>query len=478
MGGQLWAVSQAAPVRRVHVKGDMYLHDKGAQASGGHMANVVVEGKLSFGSQQQWCCRSVDIKEHDLCAWSSVFVDCKGGPEQSGVQKQDGRVVKSVTVDASPKVTVEKPFVVLKDVTRQAFELRIPKPRIRDGGAGPLGADLIGNEDVRVDFSHVRVAIPTDTTQQLNQALKAGKHLLLCPGVYNLSEPLEITHHDQPLEITHHDQVVLGIGQATLVAPRDGRPCIKVAARTAGVRVAGLMLEASVIPKEREFVASLIEWGEEKVSDAGQRDRPGVLSDIFARVGSLQRDVTTDVMVRIHSGHVYGDNLWLWRADHVALDQQHGEKPNFPPLDYHQVTLGEVPCKTGLEVTGDDVTIHGLAVEHTTEHQTIWRGKRGNVQFYQCELPYDVKESFKDYLGYYVTQEACDETEKEKEVAHHTAGGLGIYCNFRDYTVPVETAIRHPEKSGFHFTNPFTVHLNNNGVIKSIINGQGKWING
>jgi hypothetical protein len=39
-------------------------------------------------------------------------------------------------------------------------------------------------------------------------------------------------------------------------------------------------------------------------------------------------------MVRIHSGHVLGDNLWLWRADHVSLGPH--ELPNFPPLDYHQ----------------------------------------------------------------------------------------------------------------------------------------------
>ena len=127
--------------------------------------------------------------------------------------------------------------------------------------------------------------------------------------------------------------------------------------------------------------------------------------------------------------------------------------------------LGEVPCETGLEVTGDDVTIHGLAVEHTTQHQVIWKGERGNVQFYQSELPYDVNATFADngWLGYHVTQ----------DVKVHTAGGTGIYSNFRDHVVNVLTAIRHPKSEGIIFTNKFTTFLDNNGTILSVINDIG-----
>merc|ERR1711865_509512 len=106
--------------------------------------------------------------------------------------------------------------------------------------------------------------------------------------------------------------------------------------------------------------------------------------------------------VRIDSGNVYGDNLWLWRADHVKLRED--EEPNVEGLDYHQVLLGECPCETGLEVNGDDVTIHGLAVEHTTQTNTIWNGERGEVMFYQNELPYDVDSTYAEskYVGYKV----------------------------------------------------------------------------
>ena len=59
--GMLWAVSQAAPLRRVHVGGDLVLHDEGRYASGGFMANVRVDGALDFGSQQQWCARNARV---------------------------------------------------------------------------------------------------------------------------------------------------------------------------------------------------------------------------------------------------------------------------------------------------------------------------------------------------------------------------------------------------------------------------------
>ena len=47
---------------------------------------------------------------------------------------------------------------------------------------------------------------------------------------------------------------------------------------------------------------------------------------------------------------------------------------------------------------------YGLFCEHTTEHQCVWNGERGTVNFFQCELPYDVDTDFADnkFVGYYV----------------------------------------------------------------------------
>lgn len=482
----MWAVSQAAPLRRVHVakngesgnlSGNLYLHDNGAQASGGHVANTLVDGSLSLGSQQQMCFRSVSftnkVQKGDLGAWSFMFVDCLNPPdERDGITSQpygEWQSNPSVSVE-EPEITVEKPFIVL--TPEGLYELHVPTPRKRDEPKS-LGASFGTTEDISIrPFERVKVAVANikdssgnstpdkNVAKKINAALKEGKDIVLSPGMYYL---------DEPLEITQSNQVILGIGLATLVAPEDGSPCIKVSPQLEGVRIAGIMLEASYLEKKDPNMTScFIQWGESGGADKdpGNPNNPGSLTDIFARVGgsNLNRQVSTNVMIRIDSGNVYGDNLWLWRADHVKLNP--GEEPNFPPLDYHQVMLGECPCETGLEVNGNDVTIHGLAVEHTTEHNTIWNGERGKVMFYQNELPYDVDESFgaKGFAGYKVGD----------NVKSHVAKAVGVYSNFRDYSVPVATGIVHPDVEGISFQNPFVVWLNNKGFIHSVINGKGE----
>ena len=466
--GQLWAVSQAAPMRRVHIATDLLLHDAGAWASGGVLANAIVEGKVQFGSQQQFLCRNVHFQKASISlgAWSNVFVACQNHPKPSSGKLWG----PSVTIDSSPLLIVEKPFVSLKeggDDHPQKYELRIPKPRIQtqDGdyeefSSNTVGPTLDGTNEERRDFAFVKVAIATnDSHEDLQATLDDGKDLLLSPGIYNLTKSLIIKKSNQ---------VILGMGLATIVAPLDGTPCIKIQPHLEGVHIAGIMLEASQLTQRPSDwrVASLLEWGDEGVQDPGNGENPGTLHDIFVRVGgsTLNRNVTTDIMVRLHSGNIYGDNLWLWRADHVKLKE--GEKPNFPDISkhYYQTVYGDCMVATGLEVNGDDVTIHGLAVEHTNEHQLIWNGNRGNVQFYQSEFPYDANCNFVDYHGYHI----------HEDVTHHTAGGVGIYSNFRDHFVPVKMAIYHPPENNIVFTDAFTKLLDNNGQINSIINGLGK----
>ena len=468
--GQLWAVSQAAPMRRVHIATDLLLHDAGAWASGGVVANAIIEGKVEFGSQQQFLCRNVHFQGPVLLgAWSNVFVACQNHPKPSNGNKLWGG--PSVTIDSSPLLTVEKPFLSLKDNFQQKYELRIPKPRMKtqDGGAydessSNIGPTLDGTNEERRDFAFVKVAIANkDSHEDLQTALDDGKDLLLSPGIYNFTKSLIIKKSNQ---------VILGMGLATIVAPLDGTPCIKVQSHLEGVHIAGIMLEASELTQRPSNykIASLLEWGDQGIQDPGNRQNPGTLHDIFVRVGgsTFNRNVTTDIMVRLHSGNIYGDNIWLWRADHVQLKE--GENANFPDISkhYYQTVYGDCMVATGLEVTGDDVTIHGLAVEHTNEHQVIWKGNRGNVQFYQSEFPYDANCNFVDFHGYHV----------HDDVTHHTAGGVGIYSNFRDHFVPVEMAIYHPtnqeNNKNIVFTDAFTKLLDNNGQINSIINGLGK----
>lgn len=460
--GQLWAVSQAAPIRRIHSVNGLLLHDKGAMASGGHFANVQVDnGEIAFGSQQQYCARSLTVGANGavkLGAWSNVFVDTVA-PE--GSLESTPNCTSTVNV---PTTTVEKCFVAMETVEdgSKKYFLHVPRPRIRSGDSpAPLGADLTGDTDDKRPFENVYVAlsdvgddIDYDVARKINIALRQGKDVVLSPGIYHLKEPIHIVKDDQ---------VLLGIGMATLTAPTNGEPCIRVAAGTEGVRVGGIMFAASRIKKGlfSPKTTAFIEFGKEGEKDAGNPTNPGVLTDIFCRVGGdLDREVSTDVMVRIHQGNVIGDNLWLWRADHTELAA--GESPNFPDmgLDYHQVVMGECPGKTGLEVNGDNVIIHGLAVEHTTEDQVVWNGNDGQVYFYQCELPYDVDQNFgaKNFAGFRVNGK------------NHRLGGAGVYSNFRDYNVLSKTGIVHPNAFDASMViNPYIVHLNNGGRIMTVV---------
>ena len=75
-GTMQWAVSQAVPFRRMHVQGNIVLHQNGGWASGGWMSDSVVDGNVGAGPQQQWISRKSNSDvghldrrklEHGLC---------------------------------------------------------------------------------------------------------------------------------------------------------------------------------------------------------------------------------------------------------------------------------------------------------------------------------------------------------------------------------------------------------------------------
>ena len=73
------AVSQAAPLRRLNINGELQLFDfdnnwNAGWASGGLLADSVVNGTIVPGSQQQWFSRNSQYGNWTNGVWNMVFV--------------------------------------------------------------------------------------------------------------------------------------------------------------------------------------------------------------------------------------------------------------------------------------------------------------------------------------------------------------------------------------------------------------------
>lgn len=79
-----WAVSQASPMRRVHVKGILWLEPgNGGYSSGGFIADSKVDGITINGSQQQWLTRDSELGgDWTNGVWNQVFSGVLGAPAQ------------------------------------------------------------------------------------------------------------------------------------------------------------------------------------------------------------------------------------------------------------------------------------------------------------------------------------------------------------------------------------------------------------
>src|SRR6476620_9076529 len=84
--GEFWPVSQAAPMRRVHVNGLVTLMDYctgPSFASGGFIADSAFDGStVTNGSQQQWLTRNSTLDGWTNGVWNQVFSGVVGAPAQ------------------------------------------------------------------------------------------------------------------------------------------------------------------------------------------------------------------------------------------------------------------------------------------------------------------------------------------------------------------------------------------------------------
>jgi hypothetical protein len=427
--GDFWAVSQAAPMRRVNVTGGtltfMDFCTGGPQFASGGFVSDSVTGAIINGSQQQFLVRDSSIGNWSNAVWNQVFSGVQGAPAQSFP-------TPPYTTLATTPVSRERPFLYVDSDGR--YRVFVPATRTDSSGATWRNGPTPGRSLPLSDFY---LAKPSDSIAKINSQLARGKNLLLTPGVYEV---------DRSIVVRRPGTIVLGQGIATLTAAR-GAAALRVE-DVPGVDIAGLMVDAGPVNSP-----VLMEIGNLHRRDHSDGD-PTVLHDVFFRVGGPHVGKAT-VSLAVNSDDVILDNIWAWRADHGV--------PGSVGWDVNTAT-------TGVVVTGDDVTATGLFVEHYQKYNVIWAGERGRTIFFQNELPYDPPDQaayqHDGVLGWAAYKVADN-------VATHEVWGAGSYVFFnvnpalhatRGFEVPVTPGVR--------LHDLLTVNLSA-GTIDHVVNDTG-----
>lgn len=424
-GTMQWAVSQAAPFRRMHVRGNIVLHQNGGWASGGWMADMLVDGNVGAGPQQQWIARNSEWGSWTGANWNMVFV---GVPHPPAGEWPAPPFTK---VDKTPAVR-EKPFLQVD--AQGNWSVRVPALRQDSAGITWHGGSTPGRSIPLSRFYIARANV--DTAATMNAQLARGMNLLLTPGIYELTEAIRVTRADA---------IVLGLGFATL------RPTRGTAAMTTadadGIEIAGLLFDAGP-----ETSPVLLEVGPQGSNGSHTKD-PISLHDVFFRVGGAGVG-RAEVNLRIQSRDTIVDHTWIWRADHGS-----------------GVGWTSNTSANGLVVNGDGVTIYGLFVEHHQQFQVVWNGNGGRTYFYQSEIPYDPPDQ-----ASYTSAPGTNGWASYKVadgVTRHEAWGLGIYSVFLKPHVVLSRAIETPHGPGIRFHHMITVALGSLGEISNVIDDEG-----
>lgn len=429
-GDMKFAVSQAAPIRRLHVKGNLSLHDQGGWASGGYLADSLVDGTVNSGSQQQWFTRNSKWGTWNGSLWNTTIVGSENAPAEDWP-------TKAFTVVDKVPIIREKPFLTFDSVTKK-YNVFVPDAVSNKSGTSWSTGTTAGASIAIEDFL---IADPSTSVATINSALDQGKHLLFTPGVY---------HFTDTVKVTKPNTVVLGLGLATLHSD-NGIVALSVA-DVDGVKIAGLLFEAGSVNSP-----VLMQVGP-KGSSNDHSANPTSLHDLYFRVGG-DALAKADVSIEINSNNVIGDHFWVWRADHGT-----GAGWN------SNTTIN------GMIVNGNDVTMYGLFVEHFHEYQTVWNGERGRTYFYQTEIPYDVPNQ-EGWMSNSGTVNGYASYKVADSVNSHEAYGLGIYSNFTGGIVSMESGIEVPDKRGVKIRHATTVSLNKRGEISHIVNAMGAPVN-
>jgi len=202
-GSERWAVSQASPLRRMHIKGALRLDD-GGSSSGGFIADTLIDKFVNSGSQQQYFTRNSQIESWVGAVWNMVFAGVKGASSLP-----DSWPNPPYTVVSHTAALREKPFLALD----RSGEFIVIAPPLSTHQRGiSWGPGSSPGRSISIEKFYIAKSA-TDNAATINEALARGKHLLLTPGIYHLNDTLRIIKKDT---------VVLGLGLATII-PDNGK---------------------------------------------------------------------------------------------------------------------------------------------------------------------------------------------------------------------------------------------------------------
>jgi hypothetical protein len=433
-GTDKWAVSQACPMRRMHIEGGLVLCDTGSTnwSSGGFLGDSLIDGNANSGSQQQWLSRNCQWGSWSGANWNMVFVGDQNAP--SGATWPN----PCYTVINQTPQSEEKPFLEIDSCGN--YSVFVPALASNSTGTTWAGGSEAGTAIPLSQFYIAQSSV--DTAATLNAALASGKNLLFTPGVYSLTATLNVNNPNT---------VILGLGLATLLA-QNGVTAMAVA-DVDGVKIAGVLFDAGATTSPLLLQVGPVGSG------ASHAANPTSLNDLFFRVGGAALGTVT-ACLQINSNNVIGDDFWIWRADHGT-----------------GVGWTDNTATNGIIVNGNNVTIYGLAVEHFQQYQTLWNGNGGSVYFYQSEAPYDPPNQAAWMAG---TEDGYSSYKVADTVTSHQAYGVGIYCYFDvNPAVVLGNAIEVPTTGldGAMFHNMTTVSLGGVGQITNIIDGYGNAAN-
>ncbi len=440
---EIWAVSQAAPMRRVIINdtsGNQYspvLQDYCNQGfvSGGYFADDEFNGGTvaSFG-QQQFFTRNSDITAWSNGVWNQVFLGDNGAPPTDF-----GTGPNQYTTLASTPVSEGEPFLY----TDSKGGYNVFVPTVQRDSVGPsyaTGTTAGASIPIRRFF----IATPDTPLFAINAALAVGQNLILTPGIYNLHGTINVTRPDS---------VVLGLGFPTLI-PQDGKVSLQTA-DVPGIKLAGMIFDAGPRNSPALLVVGGHDHRDRRVDSA---DAPTLVQDVFFRIGGAEAGQATDSLV-VNTDDTILDDIWAWRADHGA-----------------GVGWDSNRADTGVIVNGDNVTAYGLFVEHYQKFEVIWNGQNGRDVFFQNEMPYDPPSQAAWMSG--PTTDGYAAFLVTPRVHTFQGYGMGSY-SFFNQGIPIMAAqaFQSPNTPGVQFHDLLTVFLNATGGfggISSVINGVGR----